>query len=154
MSGLHYDLRNAPSASDVASPSPDFKWSQSCLTIWRTQNSSAPRISSSKSSHLPHSRYDTQMTQILLEGYIFITRTKDTKGHRTPLSPTCIYLLYQGPFGAPQIQYFCYNNERIKHHGGSSFNKDAEYLSRLFHYLRLICTNQITGYAVPTGKDF
>ena len=72
--GLHYDLSNAPSASDVASPSPHFQWSQSCLTIWRTQNSSAARISSSKSScHLPHhSKFDTQMTQILLEEYIFI----------------------------------------------------------------------------------
>ena len=38
------------SASDVASPSPEFQWSQSCLTIWRTQNSFAARISSSKSS--------------------------------------------------------------------------------------------------------
>jgi len=50
--GLHYDLSNAPSAFDVASPSPEFQWSQSCLTIWRTQNSSAARISSSESSSL------------------------------------------------------------------------------------------------------
>ena len=47
---LHYDFSNAPSASDVASPSPEFRWSHSCLTIWRTQNSSAARISSSESS--------------------------------------------------------------------------------------------------------
>ena len=47
---LHYELSNAPSASDVSSPSPGFQWGQSCLTIWRTQNSSAARISSSESS--------------------------------------------------------------------------------------------------------
>ena len=41
---LHYDLSNAPSASDVASPSPQFQWCRSCLTMWRTQNSSAARI--------------------------------------------------------------------------------------------------------------
>jgi len=41
--------------------------------FWRTQNSSAACISSSP-SHLPHSKYDTQMTQILLEEYIFIVR--------------------------------------------------------------------------------
>ena len=40
------------SVSDVASLSPEFQWSRSCLTIWRTQNSSAARISSSESSSL------------------------------------------------------------------------------------------------------
>ena len=32
--GLHYDFSYAPSASDIASPSPEFRWSQSCLAVF------------------------------------------------------------------------------------------------------------------------
>ena len=59
-------LSNAPSASDVASLSLEVRWSHSCLTIRRTQNSSAActraRISSFENTSI-------QMTQILLEEY-------------------------------------------------------------------------------------
>ena len=33
-SGLHYDFSYALSASDIASPSPEYRWSQSCLAIF------------------------------------------------------------------------------------------------------------------------
>jgi hypothetical protein len=32
--GLHYHFSYAPSASDIASPSPEFRWTQSCLAIF------------------------------------------------------------------------------------------------------------------------
>jgi len=71
---LHYDLSNAPSASDVASPSPEFQRVQSSDHV---ENSCGelriPLLHAFPApNHLPHSKYDTQMTQILLEEYSFI----------------------------------------------------------------------------------
>ena len=75
--GLHYDFSYAPSASDIASPSPEFRWSQSCLPIFGELRILLLQafFQLRAPSHLPHSKYDTQMTQILLEEYIFIART-------------------------------------------------------------------------------
>ena len=69
---LQYDFSYAPSASDIASPSPEFRWSQSCLPIFGELRILLLHAFPAP-SHLPHSKYDTQMTQILLEEYIFIS---------------------------------------------------------------------------------
>jgi len=67
--GLHYDFSYAPSASDIASPSPEFRWSQSCLAIFGELRI----LLLFCCAHFKlRKKYDTQMTQILLEEYIFI----------------------------------------------------------------------------------
>jgi len=51
-------------------------------------------------------------------------RTKTPKGHRGPCLLQNLHLpLTPGALRGPQRQYFCYNDERIKHRGGSSFNR-------------------------------
>ena len=68
-SGLHYDFSYALSASDIASPSPEYRWSQSCLAIFGELRI----LLLFCCAHFKlRKKYDTQMTQILLEEYIFI----------------------------------------------------------------------------------
>ena len=67
--GLHYDFSYAPSAPDIASPSQEFRWSQSCLAIFGELRI----LLLFCCAHFKlRKKYDTQMTQILLEEYIFI----------------------------------------------------------------------------------